>query len=855
MNVLEHGAIGALAGAAVGDALGGATEGRSPEQIQARYGGPVTGIVGPFAPDWRTARPQSPYHKGDGHVTDDTLMTNMLVKVYEHKRDHLDAYDVDERAGPAADQRAGLDPGAGDRPRSPCSASSWPRSGWSPGCSTVTSTRARPASATSSTAAPRCTWLRSASPTPATPTAPTLRRSTSPGRTSPATAGRRPVSSPPPSPPRCAPARRPTSIIDTAPAARQGRHPRRDRGGLRGGREAARRHRRRDRAAAGDGPVRHARRGLPRPGPRRSAAQPAARDRGAAAGARLRGGRAAATTGGPCWPRSTTAATPTRSRPWPAPCAVRWAASRRSRRTGAKRSARGSRLDLTATGRSMAAVARGHLRERSRAGSAADGRLHRASWRGRSPLPPTRRRRFGGTCFGGAVRVTWVQPEDLLPHELVASREEGVPVDDIEARWLAAGGSAQPPVGGASAPPAAPALRALAERAARRDRAAAGAGQRRRARRPRLDPGHLADRSPGRPAGVDRATGCTAPGSAGPSAACSASRWRRCRGPGIREILEATGRWPLSGYFTAVGLPDDVSRALAVEQGQPADQPGREHRRDARRRRPELPADRAVAAGDARPGLHHRRRRAGVARTCCPAGRVFTAERVAYRNLLLGMDPPATARVPQPVPAVDRRPDPHRTLRLDEPGSTRTCAATLAYADARVSHVRNGVYGAMYAAALGAAAMVESDVDAVLDAGLAVVPPRQPVRRGGPVRPRHRRRRARLGTGRGRDRGPLRRPALGARAEQRGPADGGARACRGRLRAVDLRGRLGRLGHRLVRCHRRRGRRCAVRRRGAPGASGRRRCTTGWPPPCPGFARVDGVGFDELAERTLKVIR
>ena len=34
MNVLEHGAIGALAGAAVGDALGGATEGRSPEQIQ-----------------------------------------------------------------------------------------------------------------------------------------------------------------------------------------------------------------------------------------------------------------------------------------------------------------------------------------------------------------------------------------------------------------------------------------------------------------------------------------------------------------------------------------------------------------------------------------------------------------------------------------------------------------------------------------------------------------------------------------------------------------------------------------------------------------------------------------------------
>jgi ADP-ribosylglycohydrolase len=100
MSALERGAVGALAGAAVGDALGGATEGRSPEQIKARYGGPVTGIVGPFVEDWRTARPHAPYHKGDGHVTDDTLMTTLLVKVYEQKRDHLGAYDVAELLAP-----------------------------------------------------------------------------------------------------------------------------------------------------------------------------------------------------------------------------------------------------------------------------------------------------------------------------------------------------------------------------------------------------------------------------------------------------------------------------------------------------------------------------------------------------------------------------------------------------------------------------------------------------------------------------------------------------------------------------------------------------------------------------------
>ncbi|MFH9422650.1 ADP-ribosylglycohydrolase family protein [Streptomyces sp. NPDC017529] len=93
-------ATGCLVGAAVGDALGGPVEGCTPEQIVARHGGRVTGIVGPFHDDWRTARPIAPYHKGDGHVTDDTLMTHALVRVYEKVRDHLDAYAVAEHLVP-----------------------------------------------------------------------------------------------------------------------------------------------------------------------------------------------------------------------------------------------------------------------------------------------------------------------------------------------------------------------------------------------------------------------------------------------------------------------------------------------------------------------------------------------------------------------------------------------------------------------------------------------------------------------------------------------------------------------------------------------------------------------------------
>jgi ADP-ribosylglycohydrolase len=94
MTVLLDKSIGCLVGAAVGDALGGATETALPEEIRARFGGWVGGIVPPYHADWATARPLAPYHKGDGHITDDTLMTHALVRAYAAKRDHLDAYDV-----------------------------------------------------------------------------------------------------------------------------------------------------------------------------------------------------------------------------------------------------------------------------------------------------------------------------------------------------------------------------------------------------------------------------------------------------------------------------------------------------------------------------------------------------------------------------------------------------------------------------------------------------------------------------------------------------------------------------------------------------------------------------------------
>ena len=112
---------------------------RSTAEILQRYGGFVEGIVEYFLPDWRTAKPMSPYYKGDGHVTDDTLMTDLLVGVYAEQRRHLTAYDVAAHLVPKMMYDLTWIPEL-ERERCRCSGCSWPRNGWSPGCTTATST-------------------------------------------------------------------------------------------------------------------------------------------------------------------------------------------------------------------------------------------------------------------------------------------------------------------------------------------------------------------------------------------------------------------------------------------------------------------------------------------------------------------------------------------------------------------------------------------------------------------------------------------------------------------------------------------------------------------------------------------
>jgi len=106
-----------------------------------------------------------------------------------------------------------------------------------------------------------------------------------------------------------------------------------------------------------------------------------------------------------------------------------------------------------------------------------------------------------------------------------------------------------------------------------------------------------------------------------------------------------------------------------------------------------------------------------------PAFNTYTAERVAYRNLLNLVTPPESARRGNPfrehVGALIRA-DFWGYAALGEP----ELAAEYARRDARVSHVRNGVYGEMWAAAMIAAAPFVDGPRELLSVGLGEIPER-----------------------------------------------------------------------------------------------------------------------------------
>lgn len=104
-----------------------------------------------------------------------------------------------------------------------------------------------------------------------------------------------------------------------------------------------------------------------------------------------------------------------------------------------------------------------------------------------------------------------------------------------------------------------------------------------------------------------------------------------------------------------------------------------------------------------------------------PYNLLYTAERIAYRNLVNGLSPPISAYKANPF-----REWIGAQIRADiwgyvTPGWPEK-AAELAYRDATISHVKNGVYGEMFIAAMLAAAFITHDMEEAVTIGLSEIP-------------------------------------------------------------------------------------------------------------------------------------
>ena len=316
-----------------------------------------------------------------------------------------------------------------------------------------------------------------------------------------------------------------------------------------------------------------------------------------------------------------------------------------------------------------------------------------------------------------SLRVTWVQPEDLVGHELRQAREEGKDVDDVEQRWFAAGGEPAPGRG-ASQEPVPSELRSLALELLDEldafprplaEREPDGFDEILAAAEPaaRIEPRDLPDRIAG--AWLGRAAGCVL-----------GKPVENIPRAGIRAIAEATGNWPVRGWFTAVGLPDEVSERWPWNRAS----------------RPTSLAENidGIPEDD---DLNFAMLGVALLERCgtgfdaldvakiwldyMPPGRIFTAERVAVRNLLEAHLPPETATRRNPFREwIGAR------LRVDAYGwaapGDPVAAARMAWEDARVSHTANGVYAAMFMAAAHAGSVVASSPASCADVGLSVVP-------------------------------------------------------------------------------------------------------------------------------------
>lgn len=309
------------------------------------------------------------------------------------------------------------------------------------------------------------------------------------------------------------------------------------------------------------------------------------------------------------------------------------------------------------------------------------------------------------------MRITWIKPEELIEHEFIQAQEEGRNVTAVKTAWDEAKRSCQNLAE----------LRSLTPDFWNR--------------LGKTSPGPYEENEPSDLENIFQQ--CAAPqsllevnmhlledkvkgGWLGRSAGCLLGKpvegkprhW-------IRELLEASNRWPLDQYFTAEGIPPAVFSEYTWHKS---------HVEALQENIICMPED---------DDLNYSMLNLFVAEqfgpaftpedvlktwlTTLPVLQVFTAERVAYLNALHLLTPPETARYQNPY-----REWIGAQIRADlwgwiAPGNPRL-AAELAHRDAVISHTKNGIYGEMFFAAMIASSFAASNVREAVMLALDYIP-------------------------------------------------------------------------------------------------------------------------------------
>ncbi|MFA5803456.1 MAG: ADP-ribosylglycohydrolase family protein [Melioribacteraceae bacterium] len=192
--------------------------------------------------------------------------------------------------------------------------------------------------------------------------------------------------------------------------------------------------------------------------------------------------------------------------------------------------------------------------------------------------------------------------------------------------------------------------------------------------------------------------------------------------PGIKELLSSNKTWPISDYISGIGIPDSLLQKYPWNRHS-----GKESlKENIECMTEDDDMNYSMINLSIYENFGDELSTENIIQTwldVMPVLTTFTAERVAYANALNGFLPPETATIRNPYRewiGAQIRADVWAWISPAQPAR----AAEFAWWDARVSHVRNGIYGEIFFAAAIAASFKFDKVQDIINEALSFVPPK-----------------------------------------------------------------------------------------------------------------------------------